>query len=120
VKNYRKGSHTVYLLHYQFVFIPKYRKPVLRGDVGLRLCELIRMICHANEIEIVQGHIRPEHVHLVLSVPPDLAPSRVMLRAALDGLPGIGKTEPARQVVARLAQGSKSSGSGAHRVTSSN
>jgi REP element-mobilizing transposase RayT len=78
VKNYRKGSHTVYLLHYHFVFIPKYRKPVLRGDVGLRLRELIRMICHANEIEIVQGHIRPEHVHLLLSVPPDLAPSRVM------------------------------------------
>jgi REP-associated tyrosine transposase len=78
VKNYRKGSHTVYLLHYHFVFIPKYRKPILRGDVGHRLRELIRMICHANEIEIVQGHIRPEHVHLLLSVPPNLAPSRVM------------------------------------------
>lgn len=65
-------------MHYHFVFIPKYRKPVLRGDVGLRLRELIRRICHGNEIEIVQGHIWPEHVHLLLSVPPDLAPSRVM------------------------------------------
>lgn len=78
MKGYRKGSHSVYLLHYHFVFIPKYRKPVLRGDVGLRLRELIRAICKANEIEILEGHIRPEHVHLLLSVPPDLAPSKVM------------------------------------------
>jgi hypothetical protein len=48
VNNYRKGSHTVYLLHYHFVFIPKYRKPILRGDVGHRLRELIRLICHAT------------------------------------------------------------------------
>jgi len=78
VSNYRKGSHTVYTLHYHFVFIPKYRKPILRGDVGLRLRDLIRQICLANEIEVIKGHIRPDHVHLLLSVPPHLAPSRVM------------------------------------------
>ena len=78
VKGYRKGSHSVYQLHYHFVFIPKYRKPILRGDVGLRTRELIRLICKANEIEILQGHIRPDHVHLLLSVPPNVAPSRVM------------------------------------------
>jgi putative transposase len=65
-------------LHYHFIFIPKYRKPVLRGDVALRLRELIREICRTNNIEILQGHVRPEHVHLLLSVPPQLAPSRVM------------------------------------------
>jgi putative transposase len=78
MNGYRKGSHSVYHLHYHFVFIPKYRKPVLRGDVGRRTRELIREICHANEIEIVKGHIRPDHVHLLLSVPPTLSPSRVM------------------------------------------
>ena len=76
--DYRKGSHTVYSLHYHFVFIPKYRKPVLRGDVGKRVRELIREICHGKNIEIVKGHIRPDHVHLLLSVPPNMAPSRVM------------------------------------------
>ena len=78
MKGYRKGSHSVYQLHYHFVFVPKYRKPVLRGDVGIRLRALIRLICHGSDIEILQGHIRPEHVHLLLSVPPNLAPSRVM------------------------------------------
>ena len=75
---YRKGSHTVYQCHYHFVFIPKYRKPILRGEVGLRLRELIREICKRRDIEIVQGHVRPDHVHLLLSLPPTMAPSRAM------------------------------------------
>ena len=78
MKRYRKGSHTVYQCHYHFVFIPKYRKPVLRGEVGQRARDLIREICKAHEIEILQGHIRPDHVHLLLSVPPTMSPSRVM------------------------------------------
>ena len=68
----------MYACHYHFVFIPKYRKPVLRGDVGIEVRDLIREICRSEDIEILQGHVRPDHVHLLLSVPPHLAPSRVM------------------------------------------
>jgi putative transposase len=78
MKAYRKGSHTVYQCHYHFIFIPKYRKPVLRGDVAQRLREIVREICKALDIEIVTGHVRPDHVHLLLSAPPGLAPSKVM------------------------------------------
>ena len=78
MKGYRKSSHTTYQLNYHFVFIPKYRKPALRGDVAVRLRDLIREICARNQIEILKGHVRPEHVHLLLSVPPSLSPSRVM------------------------------------------
>ena len=78
MKGYRKGSHTVYRLHYHFVFIPKYRKPALKGDIGHRLREIIRQVCSGLDIEIVQGHIRPDHVHLLLSMPPDVPPSRAM------------------------------------------
>jgi len=76
--NYRKSSHTVYQLHYHFVFLTKYRKPVLLGEIGRRLRELIREICRTNDIVILKGNIRPDHVHLLLSVPPHLAPSDVM------------------------------------------
>lgn len=76
--SYRKGSHTVFALHYHFVFTTKYRKPVLRGEVGARVRDLIREICRTNDIVILKGHVRPDHVHLMLSVPPHLAPSRVM------------------------------------------
>ena len=51
---------------------------MLRGDVGKRMRALVREICRSNDIEILKGHVRPEHVHLLLSVPPRLAPSRVM------------------------------------------
>ena len=78
VQGYRKSSHTTYQCHYHFVFIPKYRKPALRGDVAVRLRDMIREICTRNGIEILKGHVRPEHVHLLLSVPPQLSPSRVM------------------------------------------
>lgn len=76
--SYRKSSHTVYLVHYHVVFTTKYRRPVLRGDIALRLRALIREICKANDVEILKGHVRPEHVHLLLSAPPSVAPSRLM------------------------------------------
>jgi putative transposase len=60
------------------VFIPKYRKPVLRGEVAVALRDLVREICKSYDIEILKGHVRPDHVHLLLSVPPTMSPSRVM------------------------------------------
>ena len=60
------------------MFITKCRKPVLRGDVGKEVRSLIREVCRTHDIEIVQGHVRPDHVHLLLDVPPRLSPSRVM------------------------------------------
>ena len=75
---YRRAAHTMYALHYHFVFITKYRKPVLRGDIGREVRDLIREICRTQDIEVLQGHVRPDHVHLLLSAPPHLSPSRVM------------------------------------------
>jgi putative transposase len=66
----------LFALH--FVFITKYRKPVLRGEIGEEVRDLIREICRTQDIEILEGHVRPEHVHLLLSVPPHVSPSRVM------------------------------------------
>ena len=78
MRELRRAAHTVYTLHYHFVFTTKYRKPVLGGDVGKSLRDVIRGICRSEDIEILEGHIRPDHVHLLVSAPPHLAPSRVM------------------------------------------
>ena len=78
MRTYRRAAHTVYELHYHFVFTTKYRKPVLRGEIAKEVRDLIRQICRINDIEIMAGHVRPDHVPLLLSVPPPLAPSRVM------------------------------------------
>ena len=78
MRTYRRAAHAVYELHYHFVFTTKYRKPVLTGEIGLAVRDITRQVCHANDIEVLAGHVRPDHVHLLLSVPPHLAPSRVM------------------------------------------
>ena len=78
MSRYRKSSHAVYQIHIHFVFITKYRKPVLKGEVGYRLRELLREICRGRDIEISKGHIRPGHVHLLLSLPPQISVSKTM------------------------------------------
>ena len=78
MSKYRKGAHTVYELHYHFVFITKYRKPVLRGDIAKRTRDLIREICKSEDVEIVKGNVSKDHVHLMLSMPPQVSPSRIM------------------------------------------
>ena len=60
------------------MFITKYRKPMIRGDVAREVRDLIREICRGYDIEIVRGHVLPDHVHLLLDVPPKWSPSRVM------------------------------------------
>ena len=80
MKQYRKASHCVYDLKYHVVWITKYRKPVLGKEIGTRVRDLIRMICASLDVEIVKGSIRREHVHLLVSVPPTLAVSRLVQR----------------------------------------
>ena len=77
---YRYGSHTVYNVEYHFVWVTKYRYQVLKGDVALRLRELIRQTCEAFEIEIKSGVVSNDHVHIMVSAPPHLAPSEIMRR----------------------------------------
>jgi putative transposase len=78
MRELRRAAHTVYSLHYHFVFTTKYRKSVLVGEIGQTVRDLIREICRSEDIEILEGHVRPDHVHLLLSAPPHLSPSRVM------------------------------------------
>ena len=60
-ERYRRGAHTVAELKYHFVWKTKYSYPVLRGEIGLRLREVLRMICVEQGITIVQGNTRPNH-----------------------------------------------------------
>jgi putative transposase len=78
--DYRTGPHTKYKIEYHFVWITKYRYPVLTGDVAIRLRELVRQVCSIFEIEIIRGVVSKDHVHLLLSAPPTISPSEIMRR----------------------------------------
>ena len=75
MQNYRKGSHTVYDLKYHIVWITKYRKPVMRGDIAERVRDLIREISRSLDVEIIKGHVARDHVHLFVSIPPQVSVS---------------------------------------------
>lgn len=78
--DYRYGSHTVYKIEYHFVWVTKYRYQVLKGGVGERVRELVRQTCEAFEIRILKGVVSKDHVHILVSAPPELAPSEIMRR----------------------------------------
>ena len=78
MENYRTSSHSRYDIKYHFVWVTKYRKPILTGEVGKRLRDLVREVCRTHEIEILQGAISPDHVHVLLSCPPSISPSKIM------------------------------------------
>ena len=71
----RKGSHTQYDIKYHIVWITKYRYKVLRGKIAFRLRELIRQGCEARNIIIVKGSISSDHVHMLVSCPPNISVS---------------------------------------------
>ena len=78
VGQYRHTSHTTYDNKYHIVWSTKYRKKILRDEIGYRLREIIRQICTTDKVEIVKGSIGEDHVHLLLSIPPYIAVSRVV------------------------------------------
>ena len=75
--DYRKGSHTVYDIKYHFVWITKYRYPVLRGSIAMRARELLRQGCGANNLRILKGSVGKDHIHMLLSCPTTMAPSEI-------------------------------------------
>ena len=78
--DYRYGSHTVFQIEYHFVWVTKYRYHMLVGELGERVRELVRQTCDAFEIRIVRGVVSKDHVHILVSAPPTLAPSEIMRR----------------------------------------
>jgi putative transposase len=80
MEHYRRTAHTRFDIKFHFVWITKYHKKLLGGDVGLRLRKYVRDICSELEVEILKGHVSRDHVHLFVSWPPHISPSYLMQR----------------------------------------
>jgi putative transposase len=78
VRHYRLGAHTKSDLKVHLVWIPKYRKQVLTGEVALRVRDLIRQIAAEHELEIISGKVARDHVHVFLSYRPTQKVSQIM------------------------------------------
>ncbi len=71
-------NHTRWECKYHIVFIPKYRRKAIFGQIRQELGEVFRKLAEQKESTIEEGHIMPDHVHMMISVPPKYAVSQVV------------------------------------------
>ena len=71
-------SHTKWMCKYHIVFTPKYRRKIIYNQYRESLREIIKLLCKYKGVEILEGHLMPDHVHLVLSIPPKMSVSNFM------------------------------------------
>jgi len=74
---YRTSAHAVVDIKYHFVWITKYRYKILRGRIAERARDLLRQICAARGVVIVRGAVSPDHIHMLVSAPPEMAPGKL-------------------------------------------
>jgi putative transposase len=78
MQNYGSLSHTKWECKYHVVFIPKYRKKRIYGEIRRRLGEVLRRLAEQRESRVEEGHLMSDHVHMMLSIPPKYAVSQVI------------------------------------------
>ena len=71
-------SHTRWECKYHVVFIPKYRKKAIFGQIRKELGDVFRRLARQKESVIEEGHLMPDHVHMMISIPPKYAVSQVV------------------------------------------
>ena len=75
---YASLSHTKWDCKYHIVFIPKFRRKVLYKNLRQHLGEVFHSLAQQRESQILEGHLMPDHVHLLISIPPKHAVSQVV------------------------------------------
>lgn len=78
MSDFKRLSHAVWNCKYHLVWCPKYRFRILEGEVGKSLNEIIKQLCEWKKIEILEGNVQIDHIHLVLSFPPKYSVSEVV------------------------------------------
>ena len=71
-------NHTTWECKYHLVWIPKYRRKLLYGNLRKHLGEVIRSLSKQKESTVVEGHLMPDHVHMVVSIPPKYPVAQVV------------------------------------------
>jgi len=75
---YRKLTHVVYKCEYHIVFVPKYRFRILTGAIKSFVEQNIQLICSWKDVLIEEMNVQPDHIHLVVSIPPKISVSDFM------------------------------------------
>jgi REP element-mobilizing transposase RayT len=71
-------SHTKWLCKYHIVFTPKYRRKAIYGQYKESIGKILRQLCNYKGVEIIEGHLMPDHIHMLVRIPPKYSVSEVM------------------------------------------
>ena len=76
--DYESLNHSVWTCKYHVVFIPKYRRKSLYGEIRRELGAVFRTLARQKESQVEEGHLMPDHVHMLISIPPKYAVAQVI------------------------------------------
>ena len=71
-------AHTKWICKYHIVFCPKYRRKIIYNKLRKDIVEIIKELCKYKGIDIIEGHAMPDHVHLLISIPPKYSVAQIM------------------------------------------
>ena len=71
-------SHTKWRCQYHIVFAPKYRRQIIYGKYKAEIGKILRTICERYDVEIISAEACPDHIHMLVSIPPKMSVSRFM------------------------------------------
>ena len=66
-------SHSTYRCQYHIVFAPKYRRKIIYGQLKADIGKILRQLCEAKKVEILEAEACPDHIHMLVSIPPYLS-----------------------------------------------
>ena len=73
-----KLSHTTWKCKYHIVFAPKYRRQVIYRKIKQDIGKILRQLCDLKKVEILEAEACPDHIHMLVSIPPNLSVSQFM------------------------------------------
>ena len=71
--NVNSLSHSKWNCKYHIVFAPKYRRRVIYGQIKKDIGKILRQLCDFKEVNIIQGEMCPDHVHMLVEIPPKMS-----------------------------------------------
>lgn len=71
-------AHSTYRCQYHIVFAPKYRRKVIYNELRTDIGQILRKLCNERKVEIIEAEACPDHIHMLVSIPPYLSVSQFM------------------------------------------
>ncbi len=78
MKDNNSLAHTTWNCKYHIVFAPKYRRKVIYGQLCVEIGKILRMLCERKEIEIIEAECCPDHIHMLVKIPPKYRVSEIV------------------------------------------